>query len=318
MKEYRPICECEYGPMAQKVELKPDFFSGFDPRRREEIVSAEVEFYRGITEKYSVDDRLEKRYIQVPVRDGFPVRVKIYKPLKAAGNLPAVIFIHGGGFITCSVETHDYVPSYISANANCICFSVDYRLSPEFKFPKGLEDCYDVAKYVSSHSDELGVDRARIAVAGDSSGGNFAAVLSQIAKKSGEISFNRQILIYPVTDLTGKLKKRSALIYAPVGAGEVNDAVPDFMSMYLPEDADSENPMISPLFGDLSNLPPALFIQAECDGLCDDGLYYAESLRESGVEVICKIFKGMPHAFILRTYEETFEALDIICRFINE
>lgn len=315
MKQYSPICKCDFGKLSDKVNLEPDFFTGFDPKRRNEIVAKEADFYHGITAKYSVDDKLVKEYITVKVRDGEKISVKVYKPKNASKKLPGLVFIHGGGFITCSVETHDFIPSYIAANVNCICFSIEYRLAPEYPFPVGIEDCFDVSAWIFRNAEELGIDNSRISVAGDSSGGNFAAVLAQMAKKTGLFSFYSQILIYPVTDISGTIQKESVKVYARPNVAPD----PDFVSMYLPKGTDFKDSMISPLFAEsLAGLPKALFIEAECDSLCSDGLYYAKALRDSGVSVSCHIYKGMPHAFVLRTYEETFEALNEICFFIRD
>lgn len=319
IKDYEPICKCEFGKLAEKVDLKPDFFSGFDPKKRKEIVKAEADFYHRITEPFSVDTHIITEFIGIPARDGFAIPVKVYRPVNTKGVRPAFIFIHGGGFITCSVETHNFVPAYIAAHSGCICFSIDYRLAPEFKFPKGLEDCYDTAKWLIQNAEKIGIDAAKVAVGGDSSGGNFAAVLSQMAKQDKEVAFCKEVLIYPVTDLSNDIPKRSAEVYVPVGSSDGETPSPSFLQMYLPDGTDVHNPMISPLFGDdLSGLPKTLFILAECDAFCDDGLYYAKALQDSGVDVSFYIYKGMPHAFILRTYEETFAALDEICKFLIE
>ncbi len=318
MKEYAPFLKCNYGKLDPKVILEPDFFTGFDPIHRKEIVAAEAEFYHSITKKYSMDSKIEKYYINVAARDDYNIPVKVYRPIKIEPSCPALIFIHGGGFITCSPETHDFVPAYIAANTGFVCFNVDYRLAPEHKFPKGVEDCYDVAKWINLHAYELGIDNSKLCIGGDSSGGNFAAVLTQMTKESGELSFWKQVLIYPATDFSCGIPKQSAAVYTMVGADDEGKS-PSFLELYLPDGEDVKNPQVSPLLHeDLSNLPTALFIQAECDSLCDDGLYYAKALQDAGVKVQCEIYKGMPHAFILRTYDETFEALNSICRFLNE
>ena len=136
-----PLIKCDYGPLADKVNLEPDFFTGFVPERRAEIVAEEARFYHSITEPYSVDDRLNKWYETFTSFDGAAIRIKIYQPKAEGKDRPALVFIHGGGFKTCSVETHDFVPSYVAANAGVVAFSVEYRLAPEYKFPIGLKDC---------------------------------------------------------------------------------------------------------------------------------------------------------------------------------
>ncbi len=317
MKKYEPIVSCKYGKLADKVKLEPDFFTGFQPERRQEIVKKEAEFYHSITEPYSVDDQLDKYYIQVTAKDGYSIPVKVYMPKKRNEKIPALVFIHGGGFMTCSVETHDFVPSYIAAKTGSCVYNVEYRLAPEYKFPVGVEDCYEVLRWVFDHAEELGIDRKRLMVGGDSSGGNFSAVLTLLSRERKEFNIEKQILIYPALDFSGTIYKKSAEVYTMVGSDE--DGSSPMLDAYL-KDVKKEvlNPYVSPLLAEnLEELPQALFIEAECDALIDDGLIYAKRLQDAGVCVECHIYIGMPHAFILRTYEETFQALDEICRFVQ-
>lgn len=315
---YRTFLQSEYGPLDPKVNLEPDFFTGFKPENRKAITDREAAFYHSITAPYSVDDQIRKTYITVTARDGYSIPVKVYRPLHATGKRPALLFLHGGGFITCTPETHDYVPSYLSAKAGCVCYSPDYRLAPEAKFPVGLQDCQDVLHWISDNADAEGVNANAISVGGDSSGGNFTAALTLLER--GGIAIDKQVLIYPALDFTGEIPKRAAEVYAPVGSApdSSEDPEPTFLERYLNPGDDLHNVLISPLMEkDLSGLPKALFIQAECDSLCDDGLMYAARLQDAGNQVICKLYKGMPHAFILRTYEETFAALDEIAAFLR-
>lgn len=321
MKQYEPIVKLQYGPLKAKVNLLPDFFTNFVPQRRAEIVAEEAAFYHGITEPYSVNSRLDVAWTSFTADDGYKVPVKTYRPKAANGKLPALVFFHGGGFKTCSVETHDFVPAYLAANANVIAFSVEYRLAPEDKFPTGLEDCYQAVRWIASNAESLGIDANRLTVCGDSSGGNFAAAITLMARERKEFSIDKQVLIYPALDFSGTIKKRSAEVYTMVGAKPDAHAksVSPLMLEYLnnPE-REIMNPLVSPLLAEsFQGLPQALFIEAECDALADDGLIYANLLKQAGVKVTCKVYEGMPHAFILRTYEETFAALDEICRFLT-
>ena len=317
--EIKPLIQCEYGPLADKVVLEPDFFTGFVPERRAEIVAEEAKFYHSITEPYSVDAQLDKWYEQFESFDGTKIDIKIYRPKAPAGTRAAFVFFHGGGFKTCSIETHDFVPSYVAANADIVAFSVEYRLAPEHKFPVGLKDCFEAIKWVRAEAARLGVDPTKISVGGDSSGGNFAAAITLIAKREG-FTLDKQVLIYPCNDLSGVYPKRSAEVYTMVGSSSDDDDAPKetILDCYLSDPSQAHNDLVSPLLAeDLSGLPKALFIQAECDALLDDGLMYATRLKDAGVSVDARVFKGMPHAFILRTYEETFEALDTICAFMR-
>ena len=168
-------------------------------------------------------------------------------------------------------------------------------------------------------SQRLGIDPSRVAVGGDSSGGSFSASLTLMARAEG-LPIDRQVLIYPATDLSNIVPKRSAEVYTMVGAADDDDGAPKetLLDTYLPDPALVRDELVTPLIArDLSGLPKALFIQAECDALLDDGLMYARRLKDAGVDVEAHVYRGMPHAFILRTYEETFEALDAICAFMK-
>lgn len=316
--QIKPLLTSDYGPLASKVVLEPDFFTGFEPQRRKEIVAEEAKFYHSITEPYSVDDRLEKYYTDFASFDGERIPIKVYSPKKPGSGRAALIFIHGGGFKTCSIETHDFVPSYVAANADLVAFSVEYRLAPEHKFPVGLKDCFEAVKWVQGNAERFGIDPLRVSVGGDSSGGSFSASLCLMAR-SENVKIASQVLIYPATDIGNLVEKKSAQVYTMVGATDDDDGPKEtLLDTYLADPAQVNDELVSPLVAkDLSGLPKALFIQAECDALCDDGLMYATRLKEAGVPVEAHLYKGMPHAFILRTYEETFEALDTICAFLK-
>lgn len=316
--KYVPICRCDYGPLDPKVDLKPDFFTGFDPEQRNEITEKEAQFYHSITRAYSVDERLDKRYFDVLSNDGYHIKIKEYRPRGNKDSLSAVVFFHGGGFVTCSVETHDYVPSYLAANANVACFSVEYRLAPEAKFPLGIEDCYTACKYIASQAKELNITAEKLAVMGDSSGGNFAAVLCLMARERKEFQIYKQVLIYPVTDIGNLVSKKSLTVYGGENSNKKEPAW--YLKSYLPTVKKYErNPYVSPMWANnFEKLPPALLIGAECDCLLDDGLIYVNLLKQDNVPVEFHIYRGMPHAFILRTYPETFQALITIAEYLKK
>lgn len=317
MKKMETILACKYGPMDPKVNLLPDFFTGFEASQRKKIVTEEAFFYKELTAPYSVDVKIKTRYIHFRTKDNAEIAVKVYEPRNMDRPMPVVMFFHGGGFITCSVETHNYVSSFIACNANVVVCSVEYRLAPEHKFPTGLEDCYEAIKWVIANKNGLNVNISRLMVCGDSSGANFSAVLCLMAKERKEFQIANQILIYPVTDLSGTVNKKSIEVYGSVGKDSAHGKGVDIIAAYTNPSDDLSNPYISPILAeDVTGLPPALFIEAECDALVDDGLMYAKRLKDSGVLVICEIYEGMPHAFILRTYEETFKALNDICDYI--
>ena len=309
---YKPYLQCEYGPLDKGLDMSGDFFSVFTPGKRKELVAAEAKFYERLHEPYSVDEKVEKSYEHFKTGDGAEISVKLYRPKGEKGALPLWVFCHGGGFITCTVETHDYVPSYVAAKAKIAVASIEYRLAPEFPFPTGLEDCFSAIAWAHDKAQVLGVDPRKIYVGGDSSGGNFAAALCLMDRDRKTRCLSKQILIYPATDLSGTAPSKSAAAYAPVGGKGL-----DFISMYCRDKKDVLNPLVSPLLAeDFVGLPPALFIEAECDALLDGGLMYAQKLHEAGIPVKVSVYRGMPHAFILRTFPKTFQALDAICDFL--
>ncbi len=321
MNQFEPIYKLTYGPLKDKVELSPDFFTDFQPSCRTEIVTREAAFYRELTLPYSVDNQLDISNISFQADDGYQVNIQKFQKKDHIPHATALIFFHGGGFKTCSVETHRFVPAYLSANADVVAFSIEYRLAPEFRYPRGLEDCYQAVRWISFESDRLGIDANRIVLCGDSSGGNFVAAITMLARERKDVQIEKQVLIYPALEFSGTVKKHSVKVYSSIGTADNNEGIhcSPLMQDYLSNpEQEVLNPLVSPILADkFIGLPEALFILAECDVYVDDGLIYANQLQTAGIKVNCKVYEGMPHAFILRTYAETFEALDEICRFLR-
>jgi acetyl esterase len=222
-----------------------------------------------------------------------PVPVRVYTPA-AAPPLPVVVFFHGGGWVIGGIDTHDSTCQQLATTVPAVVVSVDYRLAPENPFPAAVDDCLAATRWVHDHAAELGADPSRLAVAGDSAGGNLAAVISLKARDEGGPPIVFQLLVYPATDLT-----RSFASHAENGEGYMlnTDAIDWFLDHYLPE-AERKNPDASPHFAtDLSGLPPALIITAEFDPLRDEGEAYADRLREAGVTATASRYDGMIHGF---------------------
>ena len=232
----------------------------------------------------------------VPGRD-VDIPLRIYTPA-AEGPLPGLVFFHGGGWVIGSIDTHDNLCRSIANAASCVVVSVEYRLAPEHKFPAGIEDAYSATCWTAEHADRLGIDRQRIAVGGDSAGGNLAAVVSLMARDRQGPRLALQVLLYPITDRD--LDTPSYLKYAD-GYLLTRDGMAWFWNHYLPEGVSPHLPYVSPLRAeDLRNLPPALVITAECDPLCDEGNAYAKRLEEAGVPVTLSCYPGMIHGFVRR------------------
>ncbi len=231
------------------------------------------------------DLRIEERTIGHGELTDIPVRIYWPAGETADGDLPVVVFYHGGGFALGDLETHDPVARSHAVGAEAIVVSVDYRLAPEHPFPAGVNDCWAALRWVAENAAELGGDPDRIAVAGDSAGGNLAAVMAHLARDSGGPELKFQLLWYPVVTADLSLPSYTENATAPILDLDVIDA---FLSWYLP-DVDITDPTALPITlapanaADLSGLPPAYIGTAEHDPLRDDGARYAELLNAAGV-----------------------------------
>ncbi len=222
------------------------------------------------------------------------IAVRVYRP-PDRGALPVLVYLHGGGWVIGNLETVDVPVRALVNRAGCVAVSVDYRLAPEHKFPTPLEDCYAATRWVAENANALGVDLDRIAIGGDSAGGNLAAAVALAMRDRGGPRLAFQLLIYPVTDFN--LDSGS---YRANGDGYLltRSGMEWFWSHYLHSPADGERPYASPLrAADLHGLPPALVITAEFDPLRDEGEAYAGRLAGSGVPVTLKRYDGMIHGF---------------------
>ncbi|WP_026975071.1 alpha/beta hydrolase [Alicyclobacillus contaminans] len=233
--------------------------------------------------------------VELPVRT-LPVRVYIPNSLGPAPH-PALVFFHGGGWVTGSIATHDPVCRVVAEVARCLVFSVEYRLAPEHKFPAAVQDAYDVSRWVAEHAERFGVDADRIAVGGDSAGGNLAAVTAILAKERGESHIAYQWLIYPSTGYHPDSPPPS-LKENGEGYLLTEEMMIWFRRHYLNSLDELTNPYVSPiLYPDLRGLPPAYIATAQFDPLRDVGRAYAEALRAAEVSVAYDNFEGLIHGF---------------------
>ena len=232
----------------------------------------------------------EDRSVPGPAGD---IPVRVYRP-DAESPLPVVVYFHGGGWVIGDLDTHDAICHRLAAGVPSVVVSVDYRLAPEHPYPAAVEDADAATRWVAGHAADLGADPARLAVAGDSAGGNLAAVVARHARDAGGPPIAFQLLVYPGTDLTASLPS-----HVENGTGYLLDegTMRYFLGCYL-GDGDPRDPDASPLFADdLSGLPPALVLTAGFDPLRDEGEAYAERLREAGVAVVTSRYDGMIHGF---------------------
>ncbi len=224
---------------------------------------------------------------------GGDIPIRIYRPSIEPG-LPVVVFFHGGGWVVGDLESHDHAARAIASKADCVVVAVEYRLAPEHKFPAAADDAWAATEWVATHADELGVDATRLAVAGDSSGGNLAAVVSNLARDVDHVQVIHQALIYPVTDATCD---RPSWTENAEGYMLTSDGMTWFHSHYANSPEDYTDPRYSPLFDELAGSAPAIVITAGFDPLRDQGIAYAEALRAAGVEVDHINFETMFHGF---------------------
>lgn len=225
---------------------------------------------------------------------GYKVPVRIYQA-EEGEKLPIVMFFHGGGFVISSLETYDNLCRRLAAQSRCIVVSVDYRLAPEHKFPAAPEDCYAATVWAKAHAKEFNGDAQKIAVCGDSAGGNLATVVAMMARDRKELKIAKQILIYPTVDSTFSFPSIDKLAEGYLLTKEI---MKWFLDNYRDKDTDIRDPYFAPYFAqNLNDLPPALIITAEYDPLRDEGAAYAQKLKEAGVPVVYQDFKGMIHLF---------------------
>ncbi|NKC11137.1 MAG: alpha/beta hydrolase fold domain-containing protein [Gammaproteobacteria bacterium] len=240
----------------------------------------------------------EKRML--PGADG-DVRTNIYKPAgHGETGLPLLVYFHGGGHVIGNPDTHDAVGRNLCAGAQCVVVSVDYRKGPEHKFPAAVQDAYAVTRWCAENAEKLAIDPAKIAVAGDSAGGNLAAVVSLMARDQGGPKLVLQVLVYPVADYN--CSSPSYARYA-TGYGVLEaQTMLWFQRHYLNNPEEADHWMASPLkAASHANLPPALVMTAQYDVLHDEGVAYAEALKAAGNAVEHQEYAGMIHGFFTMT-----------------
>ncbi|MDX2707989.1 alpha/beta hydrolase [Streptomyces sp. PA03-6a] len=227
------------------------------------------------------------------------VAVRLVRPRQAGGPLPAVLYLHGGGWVFGGTRTHDRLVRELAIGARAAVIFPEYSLSPEARYPQALEECYAVARWVTRHGSEHGIDPTRVAVAGDSTGGNLSAALTLLAKERGDVSFRHQVLFHPVTDADFDTPS-----YRRFAEGYFlrRDVMQWFWDQYTTDEGQRAQITASPLRAsaqELAGLPPALVITAEADVLRDEGEAYAEKLRTAGVPVTATRYEATIHDFVV-------------------
>ncbi|MFF7856193.1 alpha/beta hydrolase fold domain-containing protein [Streptomyces sp. NPDC007904] len=237
------------------------------------------------------------------------VRVRVVRPAGATGTLPVVLYIHGAGWVFGNARTHDRLVRELAVGANAAVVFPEYDLSPEARYPVAIEQNYAVAQWIVQQGASKGLDGSRLAVAGDSVGGNMTAALTLMAKERGDVPLVQQVLFYPVTDASFDTAS-----YHQFATGYFlrRDGMQWFWDQYTTDEEQRAEITASPLRAtteQLTGLPPALVITAEADVLRDEGEAYANKLREAGVPVTAVRYQGVIHDFVmLNALRETHAA----------
>ncbi|GAA3543399.1 alpha/beta hydrolase [Streptomyces osmaniensis] len=287
----RPVLE----PAAQafaEATANPPYLFDLGPAEGRKVVD---EVQSGEIAKPDVDEE----WVTVAGGPTGEVRVRVVRPAGATGTLPVVIYIHGAGWVFGNAHTHDRLVRELAVGTGAAVVFPEYDLSPEARYPVAIEQNYAVARWVVREGADNGLDAGRIAVAGDSVGGNMAAALTLMAKERGDVPLVQQVLFYPVTDASFDTAS-----YRQFAEGYFlrRDAMQWFWDQYTTEEAERAQITASPLRAgveQLQGLPPALVITAEADVLRDEGEAYAGKLREAGVPVTAVRYQGVIHDFVM-------------------
>ncbi|MDF1721693.1 MAG: alpha/beta hydrolase [Minwuia sp.] len=236
--------------------------------------------------------------MSVPANGDDPaIPIRIYHPVGVESLAPVVMFFHGGGWVLGDIESHDAICRILAVRSDAIVVSVDYRLAPEHLFPAAPDDCERATRFIAANAADFGIDPNRMALAGDSAGGNLAAVTARRLRDSGDgAGLVLQVLTYPATDFTAE---GGSLVENGSGYMLTKATMDQFRSLYLADEAAWRDPDASPLLADdLAGLPAALVQVAGYDPLRDEGLAYAMKLREAGVATKVVAYPSMIHGFL--------------------
>ncbi|KRC53353.1 MULTISPECIES: alpha/beta hydrolase [unclassified Nocardioides] len=253
----------------------------------------------GVQDEPIFKPEIDEEWIEVPGGPTGTVQVRIVKPQGATGVLPVILYVHGAGWVFGDAHTHDRLVRDLAVGVGAAVVFPEYDRAPEFQYPHQLEQEYAVAQWVTQHGSEKGLDGARMAVAGDSVGGNMSAALTLLAKERGDVAFRFQVLFYPVTDAA--FDTQSYHDFAE-GYFLAREGMKWFWDQYTTDPAQRAEITASPLRAtaeQLAGLPAALVITAEADVLRDEGEAYAANLRRAGVDVTATRYLGTVHDFVM-------------------
>jgi acetyl esterase len=226
------------------------------------------------------------------------IPVRVYHPATGVKRSPGIVYLHGGGWVLCDLDTHDGACRRVANRVGAVVVSVDYRLAPEHKFPAGLSDAHAATLWAAANADRLGIDDSRLAIAGDSAGGNLAAAVATMTRDRGDVALAFQLLVYPVVDNSHRRNTYPSKTENATGYRLTTAAMEWYRLHYLERDEHGEDPLASPIrTRDLAGLPPACIVTAEFDPLRDEGEAYGRALARAGVDVTVHRAPGMFHGF---------------------
>ena len=281
-------------PEAQQMAdatSKPPFFYEMTPEDARKVLD---DVQAQPVPKLDVDEK----WITVPAEVG-DVKVRIVKPVGATGQLPAVLYIHGGGWVLGNAGTHDRLVRDLAVGADVAVVFVEYDRSPEARYPVAIEQAYATAQWITAHGADEGLDASRLAVAGDSVGGNMTAAVAIMAKQRGDVTFRHQSMYYPVTDAAMDTASYKEFAQGPFLLAK---SMAWFWDAYLPDESKRSEITASPLRAtveELSGLPEAFLIVDENDVLRDEGEAYARKLIEAGVRTTTVRYNATIHDFMM-------------------
>ncbi|MDQ1033120.1 acetyl esterase [Streptomyces umbrinus] len=301
VKPVQPVLEPAAAAFAEATANPPYLFD-LPPAEGRKAVD---EVQSGEIAKPAIDEE----WITVPGGPTGSVQARVVRPVGVKGTLPVILYIHGAGWVFGNAHTHDRLVRELAVGANAAVVFPEYDLSPEARYPVAIEQNYAVARWVVQQGASKNLDGSRLAVAGDSVGGNMAAALTLMAKERGDVPLTQQVLFYPVTDAafdTGSYHRFATGYFLR------RDGMQWFWDQYTTDEAERAQITASPLRAtteQLTGLPPALVITGEADVLRDEGEAYANKLREAGVQVTAVRFQGIIHDFVmLNALHETHAA----------
>ena len=245
------------------------------------------------------------------------VPVRIYRPAAASCPAPAILYLHGGGFMLGDLDSSDTIAWGFAQETGALVVSVDYRLTPDHPYPAAVEDCWAALLWMRNQADHLGIDARRIAVAGDSAGGNLGAVMALKARDTGEMHLAGVAIIYPGTGLD---QDQPSYLEHADGPGLTRASTLKYRDLYLPGDRETQDPYARPILADdLSGLAPFWVHSAEIDPIRDDGRNFAASIARDGGDVTYREARGMIHGFMRARLKGAAARLEfgLICRFLK-